>query len=74
MEDDKLQEKLHHAFSDQEEAYHSAYPDVRYPYLTGIMAALFGRDRGKFIIAGIVVLLLVGVVWAGFTYYWHFST
>jgi hypothetical protein len=73
MEDKKLQEKLHHSFSDQEEDYHAAYPDVRYPYLTGIMAAFFGRDRGKFIFGGIAVLLIVGAIWAGYTYHWHFS-
>lgn len=62
------QEYLHHSFTDREEAYHAAYPNVRSPYLTSILLLLTGRHRAGFIVWALIGLLVAGLIWAIYAY------
>lgn len=62
---------LHHTLTDQEEAYHAAYPNVRYPYLSSIFVGLFSRN-GRGALAWFAVgIIVVAVVWAVYAMWVH---
>jgi len=65
------QKYLHKTMTEQEEAYHSAYPNVRYPYLSSIFVGIFSRG-GRGALAWFAVgIIVIAIVWAIYAMWVH---
>lgn len=66
MEDEERQKALHKDMTDVEEAYHSAYPNVRAPILSSVFAALMGRNGRGMLGWGVVGIIVAMLFWAAY--------
>ncbi|MDI3256127.1 MAG: hypothetical protein QJR01_00110 [Kyrpidia sp.] len=57
------QERLKRMYTEQEEAYHAAYPDRPMPWTTGFLTGLFGRYGRGFGIWALMGALVAVALW-----------
>jgi hypothetical protein len=67
MEDKERQKSLHKDMTDAEEAYHSAYPNVRAPIMGAVITALLGRNGRGMLVWGIVGVIIAVIFWIGYS-------
>lgn len=66
MDDKERQKALHKEMTDVEEAYHSAYPNVRAPIMSAVIAALLGRDGRGMLAWGVVGIIVAVIFWIAY--------
>ena len=71
MKAKERQRALHRDMTEEEEAYHAAYPNVRAPILGAMMAALLGRNGRGMVLWGLVGVMLAVFLWVGLAYLWR---
>ncbi|MDI3327487.1 MAG: hypothetical protein QJR06_02945 [Alicyclobacillaceae bacterium] len=59
----RYQERLKRLYTEQEEAYHAAYPDRPMPWTLGFLTGLFGRYGKGFALWAAVGVLVAVAFW-----------
>ncbi|MBX6395106.1 MAG: hypothetical protein IRY98_05195 [Alicyclobacillaceae bacterium] len=60
---EQYQKRLERMYTDQEEAYHAAYPDHPMPWTTGFLTGLFSRYGRGFALWAVVGALVAVSIW-----------